>query len=61
MEFIKVTSKSHNQVNAEVRCEFCGNVEVIYGFDTDEWYDSIKGMTCLKCRKKTEVKSERRN
>ena len=54
MEFIKIESKCKEDINATIRCEFCGNTEMVYGKDTDNWYRGIVFIHCIKCRKSTE-------
>ena len=53
MEFIKITSKCKDDTNVELRCEFCGNTEMVYGKDTDAWYASIPRIHCIKCQRFT--------
>ena len=51
MEFIKITSKCKEDINVELKCEFCGFTEVVYGTDKDAWFDNIKYVKCLRCKK----------
>ena len=54
MEFIKIESKSGVDINAILRCEYCGAKEMVYGKDTDEWYWTVNRLHCIKCGKSTE-------
>ena len=53
MEFVQIESKSKEDINAILRCEFCGITERHYGKDTDEWFASIPHISCFKCGKRS--------
>lgn len=55
MELIKIESRCKQDINAILRCEFCGKQEMVYGYDNDEWYNGIKDIKCSSCYKSTVI------
>jgi len=53
MDLLRVESKCGEDTNVRLRCEHCGNEEVVYGKDTDAWYAEVKCIKCSNCGKST--------
>ena len=54
MEFIAIISKCGEDINADIKCEFCSKKEMVYGHDTDEWHAAVGNIRCASCKKSTE-------